>query len=495
MFTKLMSRSRTSRSSFDSLCVVSRAGLFLAGMACSNGVFAVDRYVDSVGGVDVVGCIDPLAPCQSIAHTIGESGAGDTVRLVSLTGTPNVFLESGLVIPFELTISGQGPFQTEIDAQGLNRVFTVTACPVAIDGVTLRNGNAGFTNGGAIELLSGDLVVSRSRLLDNTALVGGAIAAPPGAGDVKLVASVLRDNLATANGGGIFCDQCTGVYVTLSRLSDNVTAGLGGAIHAFGTTVTTWASYLSRNNADGGGAIFANYAEVNVLDSEFADNEADSLHGGAIYAGGTLNIQRSALAENFAAVEGGAVYLAGEGPFVSANSTYSGNEALVGGALSLFANGGAGADVLVGTSTFFDNESTFAGVAEHIFGAWNTFGLYNSIIANDLNGGLVFDPYCSAPMTAGQHNLIDDASCDTGGATFNLGVVTGLDQNLAYNGGMTRTHNLDPASNAVDGGLNASCLNPATGAPLSKDQRAKPRPVDFDGSGLAECDIGAIELQ
>lgn len=98
-------------------------------------------------------------------------------------------------------------------------------------------------------------------------------------------------------------------------------------------------------------------------------------------------------------------------------------------------------------------------------------------------------------MTAGEHNLIDDASCDTGGGTFNLGIVTGLDQSLGYNGGLTRTHNLDPASNAVDGGLNASCLNPATGAFLAKDQRAKPRPIDFDVSGFAECDIGAVELQ
>lgn len=226
-----------------------------------------------------------------------------------------------------------------------------------------------------------------------------------------------------------------------------------------------------------------------------AENEADTLDGGAISIGGTLNIERSTLAENTAVNQGGAVYMAGNGAFASGNSTYSGNSALCGGAVALFPNFGPGADVLMGTSTFFNNESTFPGCAEHIFGGWNSFGLYNSIVANDLTGGAVFDPYCSGALTDGNHNLIDDNSCDTALATFNLGPVTDLDFNLAYNGGLSRTHMLLPASNAVDAGRNAACLNPATGAPLAFDQRAQPRPVDYDGNGVAECDIGAVELQ
>ncbi len=494
MFATQTDRCMAPRASTGTARKIFCAGLILAASAFSDSALAVDRYVDSLAGVDAVGCADPLAPCQTIAHTINQSSAGDSIHLISLAGAPATFFESGLTIPFDLTIQGEGPFRTVIDAQGADRAFSVNGNLTVFDGVTLINGDAGFSNGGAIALLSGDLVVSRARLLDNTALAGGAIAASAGAGYVTVVGSVVKGNLATGSGGGIWCDGCTAVLVTLSRMVENITGGLGGEINGFGTTVTTWASHLSRNNADGGGAIYANFADVHVLDSELASNEADATDGGAVNVGGTLNIQRSTLAENTAAEEGGAVYIAGVGPFVSANSTYSGNEAWVGGALALFANIGPGADVLIGTSTFFDNESTFPGVAEHIFGGWNTFGLYNSIVANDLSGGAVFDPYCSGPVTAGQHNLIDDASCDTGAGTFNFGIVTGLDQGLAYNGGLTRTHAVGSASNAVDAGHNASCLNPATGTALVIDQRAQPRPVDYDGNGVAECDIGAVEL-
>jgi predicted outer membrane repeat protein len=289
--------------------------------------------------------------------------------------------------------------------------------------------------------LGGDLIVSRSQLLDNQALAGGGIAADAGAGDVLVFASVIKDNLATGSGGGVWCEECDNVTVIFSRLVDNITGELGGAIYAEGTRVLASTSRLSRNNANAGGGIWANYAVVQVLDSEMADNEADTTDGGAVNIGGTLNIERSTLAGNIApAGGGGAVYMIGDGDFASANSTYSGNSALWGGGLGLAGNFGPGPDVLIGTSTFFNNESTFPNTAEHIFGVWNTFGLYNSIVANDLTTGAVFDPYCSGALTAGNHNLIDDASCDTGGVNFNLGQVMDLDPNLAYNGGPTRTH-------------------------------------------------------
>ena len=467
--------------------------VLLTVMGWPNGVFAqTERYVDSVAGVDVPNCNDPVNPCQTIAHTITESVAGDTINLISLAGGPITFFESGLTIPYDLAIVGQGMLQTEIDAQDISRVFSIIANLVVIDGVTLRNGNAGFTNGGAIELLSGDLIVSRSRLLDNQGLAGGAIAAGSGAGDVLVFASMIKDNLATGSGGGVWCDECDSVTTILSGLVDNITGGQGGAIYAEGTSVTTSTSYISRNNADQGGGIWANYAVVQVLDCEMANNDADQLDGGAIFTGGTLNIQRSTLADNEAPWgSGGAVYVVGDGDFVSANSTYSGNSALWGGGLGLSGNFGPGPDVLIGTSTFFNNESTFGGTGDQIFGAWNTFGLYNSIVASDFATG---DPYCSGPLTAGNHNLIDDASCNTGGASFNLGVVTGLDLTLAYNGGISRTHNIDPTSNAVDAGNNNAAKNPWTGAFLVMDQRAQPRPVDYNGGG-AVVDIGAIELQ
>lgn len=45
--------------------------------------WAVDFYVDPVADLDTLTCTDPLAPCQSIACTIAQSIASDTVNLGS----------------------------------------------------------------------------------------------------------------------------------------------------------------------------------------------------------------------------------------------------------------------------------------------------------------------------------------------------------------------------------------------------------------------------
>jgi len=464
---------------------VTGAVVLLSATSVSN-VWAQDLFVDAGAGVDVGACDTTANPCQTLGFAISLSAVGDNIALSG--NTP--FNESNLAIPHSLVIQGQGPQQTVIDAGSNDRVFTVNGAATVIDGVSLVNGdasNAASPLGGAILLESGELFISRTRLTDNTAAFGGAIAAALGAGTISVFASDVSDNLATGSGGAIWCEECGGVFITLSRVIENVAGALGGAVHVFGAPVNTWTSYLSRNNADAGGAIYANFGPVTVRDSELADNEADSGAGGAIFAAGDLNIQRSTLAGNTAAFEGGAVYMVGDGFLASANSTYSGNEALIGGALTLATSAGVGPDVLIGTSTFYNNQSTFPNTGEHIFGAWTNFELYNSIVSGGI--GAANDTICSSQLDAGMNNLIDDPSCDTGIAGFNLGIVSGLDLNLAYNGGLTRTHLIDPSSNATDAGLNTACLNPATGAALVLDQRSMSRPVN------GTCDIGAVELQ
>jgi hypothetical protein len=67
-----------------------------------------------------------------------------------------------------------------------------------------------------------------------------------------------------------------------------------------------------------------------------------------------------------------------------------------------------------------------------------------------------------------------------------------LNPTLANNGGPTQTHALVPGSPAIDAG-GTDCTD-ATGAPLTTDQRGKPRPVDGNGDGTPACDIGAFEF-
>ncbi len=434
-------------------------------------------YVDPAGQA---GPCTIAAPCDLIADAIAVAAPGDTVYV-----TAGTYIESGISIPFALTILGEGAQDSIVDGGGAGPVFTVIAPgdDVFIRRLTIQNGDAGIANGGAIDLQSGNLGVFASRLLGNTAVAGGAIA-QASTGELVVSGTLIQGNNSTATGGGIWCDTCGGVAILASFLRDNVAGSTGGAIHAQLTDVYVWASNVSRNEADDGGGIYALSSFVRVLDSGVSFNEADAGDGGGLFVTGTLDVERSAITENDAFDNGGALYMSGNSVLTMGNTTISGNTALCGGGLSLIDNFGFGPAAIIGTATFYGNSSTFGGCAQQVqTGVSGTTELYNSIVTAAVGA------QCSGPLTAGNYNLIDDATCDTGLASFNQGVVTLIDPSLAFNGGLTRTHALDPSSNAVDAGFNPACLNPFTGAPLVADQRNLPRPVNVT------CDIGAYEVQ
>lgn len=470
--------------------------LLIVGLLGTSATHAADLYVDSANGVDVGNCQISATPCKTIEHSINNSVAGDTINLISTTGVATTYNESELNIDHDLTIRGSGIYSSEIDALGTGRVFNITAGDVVIDRVTLRNGDAGLDAGGGINFTGGNLVVSRTQILDSVALTGGGIAAHDTSGELLVIASNIRANIGTAGGGGIWCDSCGGVDIGLSAISENLAGANGGALYATDSDILVARSYMKNNNADSGGAIYTLNGSTTIAGSEVSDNEADAANGGAAWASGTLDVQRTSMANNTANEEGGALFVNDGSTLLASNSTFSNNSALVGGAFALDINlgFGIGPNVLVTNSTFYNNESTFAGAGEHISGAWGSFELYNSIITND-PAAVLLDPICFSALTDGTNNLIDDASCNAPTATFNLGVVSGFDQNLAYNGGSTRTHALTVGSNAIDTANNASCRNPSTGFNLIYDQRRNTRPTDGDLNGIDTCDIGAFEFQ
>ena len=152
------------------------------------------------------------------------------------------------------------------------------------------------------------------------------------------------------------------------------------------------------------------------------------------------------------------------------NSTFSANTALVGGGIYIVDP----AIAAVANATFYGNQANLGGAALHNASS-PSFSIDNSIITASIGSD------CSGSFAI-SGNLVDSATC---GGVANP--VTGLDTSLAYNGGITRTHNLiDPLSNAVDAGV-ANCPSPSAGTPLIFDQRLTLRPV-----GLA-CDVGAVE--
>jgi hypothetical protein len=120
------------------------------------------------------------------------------------------------------------------------------------------------------------------------------------------------------------------------------------------------------------------------------------------------------------------------------------------------------------------------------------FAFAQTILADNKAADAGYD--CYGTLTTGDYNLIEDISdCTLIGSTK---IITGVDPKLAPlgdNGGPTDTHLPLPRSPALDG--NGTSCNDANGDPLLVDQRGRVRPVDGDGSGTAQCDTGAVEVQ
>ncbi len=468
---------------FHPLDALTNAAALAALLLVPTASHAINLFVDA-SGTGAAPCAS-AAPCPRISDAVAASNAGDVVLVAAGT-----YAERRIRVPHTLAIIGAAAATTIVDGGGGGPIFIVDAPggQVLLSRLTLTNGDAGLANGGAVRQLAGELVVEGSRLLGNDALAGGAIS-QQSVDALVVLTSDLEDNTSSATGGAISCDGCGGIDVRLSLLRNNTAGSTGGAINTEVSTLDVWLSDLSNNVADYGGAVHALDGTVTIRDSALMSNRADAGDGGAVFTTGTLDIERSTLAANSAYTNGGAVLVDGPISVEVSNSTFSGNSALCGGAFSLIRNLGLGPFALLGTATFYGNVSTSAFCGGQFQSAASSLELYNSIVAGGIGAS------CNTAMTGGAYNLIDDASCDTGAVDFDLGPVTGLDPTLAYNGGPTKTHLIDPTSNAVDAGRNAACLNPATGAPLVMDQRDLTRPVDFTGSGTAVCDIGAVELQ
>ena len=181
---------------------------------------------------------------------------------------------------------------------------------LTIRNMKLANGYAGDW-GGAIQF-NGRLNLHDVEINDNVADLGGSAIDNDGSGEITDV-----------------------LYITNSSIYDNISdgdGGEGGAVNVNGGTVIAANSVFEANNVDGttrGGAIHATH--VGVKGSIFEDNVAED--GGAIYAYGSLSIDRSTFIYNESRADGGAIYA--EGLTSISNSDFVDNDSgAYGGAIS-----------------------------------------------------------------------------------------------------------------------------------------------------------------
>ena len=219
---------------------------------------------------------------------VNNGTGGDTILLGS--GTYNLTLNSGaddaqgdLDIHNDVTIIGQSPAETIIDAGGMDRAFHVhndAAITVSISGLTIVDGQTGFsgeTRGGGIRIDGSALArptvtLSKLHLLGNNASFGGGVfnagittienslisggSAGIGGGimngtngNLSLTNVTISGNSATTGDGGGLANQQTATLLNVT-IADNTAAGNGGGIHsAIGASTTLSNTLIAGNSA------------------------------------------------------------------------------------------------------------------------------------------------------------------------------------------------------------------------------------------------------
>jgi hypothetical protein len=192
---------------------------------------------------------------------------------------------------------------------------------------------------------------------------------------------------SASSGGGILSNLASTLTLTNDDFNDNAAVFYGGAVYNNGGTLTVTGSTFSNNTAVNGlGAAIDNAGTLTVADSSFTFGNA--YQGGAIdNKSGSLTVTDSSFEFNIAIMGGGI--------FNDAAATIIG---------STIANNSAMPATTGGTAVSY---VSFDGGA----------------IANDLNG----------VMTLTNSTLADNAAGQNGGAIDTVGVLTAVNDTIAYN--------------------------------------------------------------
>ena len=224
---------------------------------------------------------------------------------------------------------------------------------------------------GAIGVFSGNVSIFNSTLTNNSADSGGAIGVY--SGSVSISDSTLTNNSAYY-GGGVINVNSGNVSISNSTLTNN-RAYSGGAIVVYSGSVIISDSILINNRAEESGAIDVNSgSSVSISDSTLTNNGANS--GGAIgVSSGNVSISDSTLSNNNAYYGGGAIDI-NSGNVSISDSTLTNNSANSGGAIVVSLG-----SLIISDSTLTNNRANKGGVIDVLQAA--TLIINNANITNN----------------------------------------------------------------------------------------------------------------
>ena len=306
---------------------------------------AADIWVATTGSDDNDG--SQANPVATIAKAIELAGDGYTIHIAD----GNYVNDKTLSISKSLTLEGNA--NTVIDGNA-SRIMDVTAdATVVLTNLSFTNGNAVLV--GAISN-EGKLTISNSNFYSNKA-TGNSGTIITNKNKLNINNSKFYQNSA---GKGVVNNQNDALLVIDN--SEFYNNDMTSFSNSYGIVYTTSANAtisntVFRNNAvKYGGAIYATKSSdatigiVNIINSTFEGNSANTGQGGALFvSGGECIIKESMFINNkanpgkFNGGQGGAIYTSLNGNVSVTDSVFKNNQAKLGAALYL--NGGSNSTI------------------------------------------------------------------------------------------------------------------------------------------------------
>ena len=348
---------------------------------------AADIWVATTGSDDNDG--SQANPVATIAKAIELSGDGYTIHIAD----GNYVNDKTLSISKSLTLEGSA--NTVIDGNA-SKIMDVTAdATVVLTNLSFTNGNAALV--GAISN-EGKLTISNSNFYSNKA-TGNSGTIITNKNKLNINNSKFYQNSA---GKGVVNNQNDALLVIDN--SEFYNNDMTSFSNSYGIVYTTSANAtisntVFRNNAvKYGGAIYATKSSdatigiVNIINSTFESNSANTGQGGALFvSGGECIVKESMFINNkanpgkYAGGQGGAIYTSLNGNVSVTDSVFKNNQAKLGAVLYL--NGGSNSiisySVLLNNTAEGDyaisNAESASGVATVNYNWWGTNSPKNSV--------------------------------------------------------------------------------------------------------------------
>ncbi len=332
--------------------------------------FIVDTFTDSATGIcGVDGAGNNRCTLRSAIIAANNRPGADSIRLPAgvydLSIPRNGSLpgpgDGDLDITDSLTITGSptNPGQTVIDANQLDRVFTVSAAilPTAVtailSGLTIQGGlspmglpsggidagsntnleirdtivrnnradtssgsNFGDSDGGGIGT-SGNLLLNNASVINNSAEDFGGGIAMLNAGTLSITNSVISNNTSGNQGGGIWAGNGLNYQITISQSTirgNESTNAEGGGLYVDGggsaarVTLNTVVFDTNKASLSGGGAYLYKVASVTQTGGSYLRNESSDAGGGLyVLENGAVSIDATTFTNNTSVNGGGGI--------------------------------------------------------------------------------------------------------------------------------------------------------------------------------------------